>query len=390
MIGPFGLSHRGTMRVRALPLARSLVMRGHKVKMVMPPWHGPEPARVWEEDGVELEYVSLAPKIRIISALLVTVRLVRCALAWRPDVIHCFKPKAFSGLAAWMLWQLQRLGLTKVRLFVDEDDWEGPGGWNARADYASIERYLFAWQERWGLRHNDGITVASRTLQGLAWSLGIALEKVHYLPNGAVVRRRGDGATVRSEYGLGVAPVVLLYTRFLEFDVARLVDVFARVVAEVPDARFLVVGAGLFSQDDERFDRLVSERGLSTHAVRAGWVPEEGLAGYFAASDVALYPLDDTLLNRAKCPVKLVDLVAAGVPVVADAVGQAVEYVLHGETGVLVSDGDPEAMSEGSISLLRDKALRQELSASAKSHFRQHFDWCVLAGSLLSVYQASV
>ena len=44
----------------------------------------------------------------------------------------------------------------------------------------------------------------------------------------------------------------------------------------------------------------------------AGWVSSQDLPGYFAAADVAIYPLDDTLLNRAKCPVKLTDLLLAG------------------------------------------------------------------------------
>jgi len=35
--------------------------------------------------------------------------------------------------------------------------------------------------------------------------------------------------------------------------------------------------------------------------------------------------------------VKLIDLLSAGVPVVADAVGQNSEYIRHNETGLLVS-----------------------------------------------------
>ena len=337
MIGPFGLSPKGTMRMRALPLAQELATRGHEVKLLMPPWHTPEQgARSWQDGKVALEYVALGPKLPIIPYLTVTLRLFRKALAWEPDVIHCFKPKAYAGFVAWLVWLSKSLGLTRARLVIDEDDWEGPGGWNALEPYSRPLQRVFAWQERWGMRHNDALTVASRTLESLAWSLGISPHKVFYLPNGAVPRDRGDGAVVRAKYGLGQAPVILLYTRFFEYDIARIISVFQQVLGELPSARLLVAGKGLFIKDDARFDRLVSKHQLGEQVIRAGWVPQERLPAYFAAADLALYPMDDTLVNRTKCAVKLLDLLLAGIPVVADAVGQNTEYILHNETGLLV------------------------------------------------------
>lgn len=388
MIGPFGLSPKGTMRVRALPLARELVARGHVVKIFMPPWHTPEEGgRCWRDAGVVLEYVSLRPRLPLFSYLIVTFRLLWAALAWRPEIVHCFKPKAYAGLAGWFLWHLHRLRLTKARLFIDEDDWEGPGGWNDLEPYPRVLRRIFAWQERWGLRHNDGVTVASHTLQSLVWSLGVPPGKVHYLANGASSPAEGSGASVRAEYGLGDAPVILLYTRFFEYDVARVVTVFRQVLDEIPSVRLLVVGKGLFQQDDLRFDRLVAETGLGARVVRAGWVPLERLPDYFAAADVALYPLDDTLVNRAKCAVKLVDLLAAGVAVVADAVGQNREYIQHNETGLLVPGGDAAAMAAATIRFLKDRPWRQRLASTAADHTFEYYAWRVLATDLVAAYK---
>ena len=155
-------------------------------------------------------------------------------------------------------------------------------------------------------------------------------------------------------------------------------------------ARLLVVGSGLFPEDDARFDRLVIEHGLEKHILRAGWVPEQELPDHFGAADVALYPLEDTLLNRAKCPAKLVELLAAGVPVVADRVGQALEYVADGETGLLVPPGDEEAMAEAAQRLLRDGTLRHRIATAAESDVRTRFDWGVLAEGLGGLYASMV
>jgi len=390
MIGPFGLHPKGTMRVRALPLARELVALGHAVKVIMPPWQAPhEEHRAWEDAGVAVEYVALGPGLPLLSHLMVTLRLVKSALAWQPAVVHCFKPKAYAGLAAWVLWHLRRLRMTRARLVIDSDDWEGAGGWNDLEPYSAPVRKFFAWQEQWGLRHADALTVASRTLQSLAWSLGVAPRQVHYLLNGASNALPGDSAKVRDRHHLGGAPVILLYTRLLEYDPKRVVAVFCQVLSKVPDARLLVVGKGLFPKDDVRFDRLVIDAGLGQKVSRAGWVAQERLPDYFAAADVAIYPFDDTLVNRAKCAVKLVDLLVAGVAAVADAVGQNREYIVQNETGLLVPSGDIDAMATQVVQLLHDDAKRQALGSAAASRISERYSWSVLATKALSAYHAA-
>lgn len=393
MIGPFGLSPKGTMRSRALPLAREMSARGHEVTLLMPPWHTPEAApRVWQEDGVRLEYLSLGPRLPLLGHLATTLRLIRRALASRPDIVHCFKPKAYSGLSGWALWHLSRWKLTRTRLVIDEDDWEGTGGWNEIEPYPRALRALFARQERWGLRHAHAVTVASQTLQSIVWSLGVPPDKVHYLPNGGIPpagEEAGEtGDAVRRMYNLGDDPVILLYTRFFEFDVERVMAVYRLVLQALLSARLLVVGRALFPQDEVRLERLIAEENLEGRVVRAGWVYEEDLPAHLAAADIALYPMDDTLINRTKCPVKLVDLLGNGVPVVADAVGQAVEYVIHGETGLLTAPGDVEAMANAAIQLLRDAALRDRLGRAARRQIRERYAWPILAKRLLHLYRA--
>src|SRR5512147_67682 len=187
MIGPFGLQPKGTMSVRALPMARALVQRGHAVRVIVPPWDHPEDAgRRWQDAGVEIENIELPAPTPGVFHINTTRSLVKRALDFRPDVIHCFKPKAYAGLSAWWLWQMKRVGRVKARLIVDADDWEGAGGWNDLSDQLSVvsskyswaQRKIFAWQEQWGLTHNDGVTVASKALQSIVWSLGVKPDRV--------------------------------------------------------------------------------------------------------------------------------------------------------------------------------------------------------------------
>ena len=138
-IGPFGLQPKGTMSGRALPMARMLVARGHQVTLLIPPWDDPDRSgQAWTETGVQVVNVDLPQRWPGcwpgIFHILVTRTLVTQALAWQPEVIHLFKPKAYAGLAHLLLWSLRRWQGRPRRLVVDSDDWEQ--AWNKLLPYS--------------------------------------------------------------------------------------------------------------------------------------------------------------------------------------------------------------------------------------------------------------
>ena len=181
---------------------------------------------------------------------------------------------------------------------------------------------------------------------------------------------------------------VLLYTRFFEFKVERVIEVWRKIAAEVPDARLVVVGKGFAGEEEQLLKRAASV-GFGGSIEYAGWVAMDDLSGYFARSDIALFPFDDTLINRTKCSVKLIDLLAAGVPVIADAVGQNTEYIRHNETGVLTPAGDVDAMAQAAIDLERDRARAQRLGAAAAHDMRERFNWDRLSVEAERLYGAA-
>jgi len=390
MVGPFGMQPKATMSTRALPMAQALVARGHNVTILLPPWDYPhDSGKTWTVDGVAVENIVLPPAVPLFCHLWITWRLLRRIRALHADVVHCFKPKAYAGLIALALWWLGALRLMRVHLVVDSDDWEGFGGWNEIEDYSWLQKRFFSWQERWGLRHFDALTLASRALESIVWSMGVPPEKVYYVPNG--INRVQAGLDLRrndanQQPHFGRAPTVLLYTRFFEFQLERVVRVFQQISATRPEVRFLVVGKGLFGEQD-RFLALCQAAGLGKAVEYTGWVESETLPAYFARADVAVYPFDDTLINRTKCAVKLRDLMAAGVPVVAEAVGQNAIMVVHGESGWLVAPGDAQAMAQAVLGVLDDPALRARLGDGARRHILEHLTWERLSEQVEKAYR---
>jgi glycosyltransferase involved in cell wall biosynthesis len=361
------------MRARALPLARALVKRGHEVVMLLPPWQNPGDAgKVWEDAGVRVENMDLPTGIPGWFHIKLTSALVSRTRVLGPDVVHYYKPKAYAGIAHMILKR-------HFPSVVDTDDWEGAGGWNDINPYPAQLKCFFEWQERWGLKSADAVTTASTALQTLAWAMGGDPERVFYIPNGVVPPDIPvfDRATQ-------VRPTIILYTRFYEFPIERVWRILLSVRSQVPQVQVLVVGKGFFGE----------ETALLTLAREAGWQVAErkqlspdfdliytglgkpdNLNYYFAHSDVAIYPFNDTLLNRTKCPVKLLDLLAAGIPVVADAVGQIKEMIKSGFSGYLIPAGHEHTFSAAVVSLLNNTAQRKEMSAHAADDMRERFSW---------------
>ncbi len=378
IVGNFGLGSKQTMAVRALPLAEELARRGHAVQMALPIRWDADLSEPDLANGVALRYAGRGPHLPGLTQLWQLLLLAWYTLRWRPDVVYCFKPIAYSGAILVLFRWLRLARLFRGTIALDTDDWEGDGGWNDRFALPRWVKRLVAWQEQWSLRHADVTTVASRTLQELVQQVGA--RKTVYLPNALAQSSLGLPAihSTDSELGLDDRPVVLLYTRFVEFDVTRVLDVLENLCEDVGNAVLLVVGQGLRGEEQE-LSRMALARGLVANVRLAGWIPTDLLPHYFAMAHVALYLLDDTLLNRAKCPMKLLDLLAAGVPVVADRVGQAYEYVADGRSGLLVEPGNRTAMAEAVASLLSDPERLRAMGEAARADARSRWSWAAWA-----------
>lgn len=383
-IGPFALYPKGTVAVRILPLARVLRDRGHEVTILLPPYDNPEHSgRSFTVDGIDVHNVTV-PRTRLPAKYLcVAGALVRKALRLQPDVVHVFKPKGYSGLAAMFFLTLNFLRLRKVPVVVDSDDWEGHGGFAdfflAHGVYPRIMVDFFDFQEKWLLKHCDVVTVASRVLELRAHDLreGVDCGSVFYVPNGVgelpdVVKRTSAG--IRKGLGIEGKRVILLYTRFFEYDVEEVVDILGHVVSEMDDVRLLVVGKGRFGEEEKLLD-LAREERLLEYVVYVGWVRPEAIPSYIRVADVAIYPFKDTLLNRSKCPGKLVQLMGSGRAVVADDVGQISEYIENGKSGILVEPSDVKQFSQRVVELLRNRRLRERLGENARKRVWEEFNW---------------
>lgn len=392
MVAPFGLKTKGTVSARMLPMATALTECGHKVRLIVPPWDDPpnSPALAAKTSSLEtrgaVEILTLPLQPKPLVAALPT-RMIAAALNYKPDVIHVFKPKAYSGLAA--------LGLNLLHhpFVLDTDDWEGPGGYNDVNPYSLPQKKLFAWQEQDLPQRAALVTVASRTLQSLIWSMGVAREKVIYLPNGISPEKyanwnsaeiKAQAFAKRRQLNLQDKLLLLAYTRFAEFKPARLLQIFQKILAklsteETARLHLLVVGQGFYGEE-KIFQQQVEAINLSQYFTFVGQVDWAELPILLRCADIALYPFDDTLINRARCSAKLLELLVAERAVVTEAVGENREYIHNGGGGLLVTPGDTEAFAQAVVELIRaSENERVSMGQQGAQRLWANYQWSAMA-----------
>lgn len=102
---------------------------------------------------------------------------------------------------------------------------------------------------------------------------------------------------------------------------------------------------------------------------------------------IGLAPLPDRPWERGKCGVKILQYMAAGIPVVASPVGVQPELVADGLTGFLATT--PAQWRDRLQQLRADAALRQQLGAAARERVRARYDVAVAAARVAEVLHAS-
>jgi glycosyltransferase involved in cell wall biosynthesis len=388
MIGPFAFAPKATVSARAFPMAQALVERQAQVSLFLPPYDNLSHAGEAEiRAGVPIHNLALR-RVRAWTPLTAAWSLAARVRRFSPDVVHVFKPVGYAALAGMIL-----RSTTRLPLVVDTDDWEGSGGWNSVNPYPWHWRRFFDFQERWLPRHADAITVASRTLQTQVWGMGVPPERVFYLPNcprASLLSASGqvgeaEQMRVRQELGVGPAPMLVFVGHIsLGDDLDLALCALQSVRKRVPEVKLVIVGTG---DGLPRLRALADTLALGDSVRFTGWVEHQRVPAILAAADIALYPYRDTLINRAKCSIKILEYMTMGKAIVTTRVGQNLEYLEHGQSGVLAAPGDADDFAQALLRLLDDPALARRLGENAARRIREQFTWSHHVHTLLEAYR---
>ena len=206
----------------------------------------------------------------------------------------------------------------------------------------------------------------------------------HIIPNGIDPERfRPDGLRPLERFDDGKLNILYLGRLDKRKGFRYLLAAFARVKAQVPQARLIVAGA--FSKEDkEKYVRQTREDGL--HDVKfVGYVSNEEKPRYFRTADVFCAPST----GFESFGLVLLEAMAAGTPIVASDIPGYRHVVTNGAEGLLVPPMDEAALADALVRLLRNESLRAQMAARGLLT-AEKYSWQRVARSTLDLYQQCI
>jgi glycosyltransferase involved in cell wall biosynthesis len=133
--------------------------------------------------------------------------------------------------------------------------------------------------------------------------------------------------------------------------------------------------------------RLICDRPLSLQSLPVEFRPwsEASEGTELAAADIGVSWLPDDAWSQGKCGLKVLQYMAAGLPVVANPVGVQAEMVQHGVTGFLAETA--EEWVQAIEQLAGDPALRQRLGRAGRELLEQEYSIAAGAARWQAVLQ---
>lgn len=191
-----------------------------------------------------------------------------------------------------------------------------------------------------------------------------------------------DHARFRPTAPKAARPTVAFVGRLRKYKgVDVLLDAFARVRRDVPDAELDVIGDGPYRATLEARAR---QLGLGAEVRFHGFVPAERKVALLSAAHVSACPSP-----KEGWGLTVVESNACGTAVVASRSPGLVDSVRDGETGLLVPHGDAGALAGALVSVLRDDALRARLESGALA-WAATFTWDRCADEAHAVLERAV
>jgi len=239
-----------------------------------------------------------------------------------------------------------------------------------------IVQYVYAMElahrprfTRWVLRGADSVIAISRHSAALAESAGADIERIRVIPPGVNIPAEPSAEKRAS------VPTILSIAR-LE-DVYKGFDVMMRALplvrAQLPDVEWVVVGEGRLKA---HLERLAKAYGVEPNVTFAGAVSNQERDRWLDRAHVLAMPARTSAAGQSGEGFGIVYLEAAarGLPVVAGAVGGALDAVIDGETGILVNPHDFLAVADALVELLASTNSGRDWGRATTAHARR-FAW---------------
>lgn len=344
--------------LKAHPLARDMVQRGHEVVSITgfpnSPFGKLYPGyrlRLWQKeeiDGVRVVRLPLYPdhsQSKVLRAMnylsfAASASLLGPLLSGPADVMWVYHPPLSIGLPAWWIGLLRRIPF----IYEIQDMWPetlvATGMMRSRTALAALDRLA-----RFIYARAAAITVISPGFKRNLVRKGVPADKVHVIPNWAdeeIYRPTERDETLGVKHGLEGRFNVMFAGNIGMAQGLETVVRAAELVQDLESVQFVFVGDGVSKQ---ALVREVEQRGLEN--VRfVDRQPASEMPRFFAVADVLLVHLKRDPLFEITIPSKMLAYMACGRPILGVIAGDAARVIGDSGAGLVCAQDDPLALAQ--------------------------------------------
>jgi PEP-CTERM/exosortase A-associated glycosyltransferase len=325
--------------------------------------------RYYRTGRVSRSSFSIVREVQLMRTL--TKRIEEVIKIEKPDVLHAHSP-ILNGIPA--LWIGHKFGIPmvyEIRAF-----WE-----DAAVDHGTYEENSWKYRliktvETWVCEKAGGVVALCEGLKEDLIKRGIPFAKIAVVPNAVnpdnFNHLEPNGEFIR-KWNLRDKKIIGFIGSFYRYEgLDLLIDAFDRLRATRQDIVLLLVGGG---EMELELKKQIERLHLKEKVIMPGRISHDRIPSIYAVVDILAYPRYSMRLTELVTPLKPLEAMAMGKPLVASDIGGHRELVLNGSRGILFPAGNVLALAEALKRLLEDEGLRQNLAREGQDWVSQERTW---------------
>lgn len=243
-------------------------------------------------------------------------------------------------------------------------------------------------QEMTLLTNCDAIVCPSDVTRTFLVSLGAPRARITVIPNGV---QTDEFCPLPLPLRAGRIPTILYVGTLAPWQgLDVLLVALPHVLAELP-VHLVIIGRGR-SRQLKQLRKYLRKLGIEDAVSLEPAVPHHAMPACIAQADVCVAPLvyNDRNVVQGCCPIKIIEYMASGRPIVAANLPVVRELVREGVEALLHTPDDPVDLSRQIVRVLQDQALAEGLAMRAAQRAQERFTWHRAQTRLLRVYDRLV
>jgi len=202
----------------------------------------------------------------------------------------------------------------------------------------------------------------------------ISTDKISVIPNGVDIANFYSSMESSNQ-------IIFSGVMYHHRGVDLLLESISTVIKKIPDVQVVLLGSG---PEMEKLAEFTKRNNLTKNVKFLGWIDRKQIPEYLAKSAIGIGPLRVTEVTKDALPIKVLEYMAANLPILAMSGTLSSDILINGENGFFVKDANE--LSEKMIYLLQNQNIRIKMGQKSR-HIVEKYDWKIIAQSIIEEYK---